>query len=88
MADLLLVVLVLVLLVPAFALVVRLLHHLEALFAGRRDGFVFGIGNDDAWPRGVQEELEPGFRWVPAAAPDDPATTAPVIARTATRRLR
>ena len=80
MADLLAVALVLVLLVPAFALVVRLPDHLATLFAGRRDGSVFGSGNDDAWPRGVQEELEPGFRWDRPAAPDGTAITGPVIA--------
>jgi hypothetical protein len=86
MLDLLPVVLVAVLLVPVMALVVRLPDHLGALFAGRRDGFLFGIGHDDAWPRGVQEELEPGFRWVPPASRDDTPATAAVIARTVRRR--
>jgi len=86
MPELLPVVLVAVLLVPVMALVVRLPDHLSALFAGRRDGFLFGIGHDDAWPRGVQEELEPGFRWVQPASQDDTAAMAAVIARTVTRR--
>jgi hypothetical protein len=74
------------LLVPAFALVGRLPNHLASLFAGRRDGFLFGIATDDGWPRGVQEEPEPGFRWASPPAQDDGPPMTAVVARTASRQ--
>ena len=86
MIDPLSLVLGVALLVPAFALVVRLPDHLASLYAGRREGFRFGIGTDDGWPRGVQEELEPGFRWASPPAQDDGPAMTTVVARTASRR--
>ena len=76
MTDLPTVALVLALLVPAMSLVVRLPDHLTALFAGR---------DDDAWPPGVQEEIDSGFQWVPNVPREDHPATTKVVPRFARR---